>query len=613
VVAPAPTLPASLIQPPDMAIIIGCVGRNELIATSLKQAQKWIASAFPCEVFSYYQDDHTFIGVGGAAIACTGDYVAVVDARFSPEHVIDLFLRYGEACVDQLEGSYSFVIWNRSLKKLLLAVDQMGARPMYYSHNSDCFLFCSQFDGVLATLDVQPVFNPDCISEYVSRNVDATLTYVNGIHRLAAAGYFYFGISEEIRVRKASGFAYRKIDAPETNTGWVTAYRETLRQAITDALLTDVTVGVTLSGGLDSSAIACILAETLAGVGQTLHCFCATVPEGFPDSITDERIYMQAVAEKYPNIKLHFIDVPEAGIFDGLDEAIKTEPTFPNIFHYHDRAILEAAKACGVQQLYTGYGGDYFASWQGDSIAFAYWKKQHYRSAFRLLKQRAQAEGISLQRSFYSNIIRRSNAFKWLRSILKRSNACSLEPSNVLNCKLNDLPERERELLDHKAHVASIIRDGSMGRIVSGINATAARYGIQFTFPALDLNLLSFLAAMPPELFVIDGRRRGMIRKAMRGIVPDLILDRNDKQPYSPGCHHRFKGNQTTIHELLYPESPQPYEQFISLQPLRDYHHHWLSGTTSKYVSGSDIRFMQWMTILLILRCKLGKDLLYDV
>ncbi|MGN7787621.1 asparagine synthase-related protein [Niabella sp. 22666] len=596
-----------------MAIIIGCVGRNELIATSLKQAQKWIASAFPCEVFSYYQDDHTFIGVAGATIACSGDYVAVVDARFSPEHVIDLFLRHGEACVDQLEGSYSFVIWNRSLRKLLLAVDQMGARPMYYSDNCDCFWFCSQFDGVLATLGVQPVFNPDCIPEYVSRNVDATLTYVKGIHRLTAAGYFYFDISEKIRVRKASEFAYRKVDVPMTNTGWVTAYQGTLRQAITNALLPDVMVGVTLSGGLDSSAIACILAEALARVGKTLHCFCATVPEGFPDSITDERLYMQAVAEKYPNIKLHFIDVPEAGIFDGLDEAIKTEPTFPNIFHYHDRAILEAAKACGVQQLYTGYGGDYFASWRGDSVAFAYWKKRTYRRSFRLLKQRAQAEGISLQHSFYHDIIRRSNAFKWLRSRLKRNNTCSLEPFNVLNCKLSDLPGCEREGLDHKAHVASIIRDGSMGRIVSGINATAARYSIQFAFPALDLNLLSFLAAMPPELFVIDGRRRGMIRKAMRGIVPDLILDRNDKQPYSPGFHHRFKGSQTTIQELLYPESPQPYEQFISLQPLRDYHHHWLSGTTSKYVSGSDIRFMQWMTILLILRSKLGKELSYDV
>ncbi|MCH5717891.1 asparagine synthase-related protein [Niabella hibiscisoli] len=161
--------------------------------------------------------------------------------------------------------------------------------------------------------------------------------------------------------------------------------------------------------------------------------------------------------------------------------------------------------------------------------------------------------------------------------------------------------------------MASIIHNGSMGRIISGINAAAARYGMQFTFPALDINLLSLLAAMPPELFVIDGKRRGMIRKAMRGIVPDLILDRNDKQPYSPGFHHRFKNSRQTIHELLYPESSQPFEQFFKLQPLRDYYHHWMSGTTSKYTSGSDIRFMQWMTILFILRSKLGHELLYDI
>ncbi|WP_162817829.1 asparagine synthase-related protein [Niabella yanshanensis] len=596
-----------------MAIVIGSVGKNEMAAASLKRAQEWVASAFPCEVLSYYQDEHTFIGVAGGVISCTGDYVAVVDAHFSPEHVIDLYRQYGEACVDQLEGSYSFVIWNRSLKKLLLAVDQMGARPMYYSDNEDCFLFGSQFDGVLAALDIQPVFNPDCIWEYIRRNIDATLTYANGIHRLTAAGYFYFGINEKIRVRQASGFAYRKVDAPRTDAGWVTAYQEALRDAVTDTLLPDITIGVTLSGGLDSSAIACILAKQLARAGRTLHCFCATVPEDFPDSITDERIYMQAVADKYPNIKLHFIDIPDTGIFDGLDEAIKTEPTLPNIFHYHDRAILEAAKACGVKQLYTGYGGDYFASWSGDSVAFAYWQKQRYRKAFRLLRQRACAEGISLRRSFYRNIVRRSNTLKWLQGRLRERKIHSLEPSKVLTWKLKGVTEGEIARLDHKKQMALIIRNGSMGRIISGIHAAAARYGIEFRFPALDLNLLSLLAAMPLELFVMDGKRRGMIRKAMRGVVPDLVLDRNDKQAYSPGYHHRFKNSQQTICELLYPETPQPYGQFLNLQPLRDYYHQWLSGTTSQYVPGSDIRFMQWMTILLILRGKLGHELLYDI
>ncbi|MCH5717890.1 asparagine synthase-related protein [Niabella hibiscisoli] len=404
-----------------MAIIIGSVGKNEITAVSLKRAQKWIASAFPCEVLSYYQDDHTFIGVAGATISYSEDYVAVVDAHFGPEHVINLYLRYGEACVDQLEGSYSFVIWNRSSGKLLLAVDQMGARPMYYNDTGSHFVFCSQFDGVLAALDVQAVFNPDCMQEYASRNIDATLTYVKGIYRLTAAGYFYFSINEEIEVRKSSGFVYRKVDAPLTDAGWVTAYREVFTKAVTEALLPDVTVGITLSGGLDSSAIACLLAEELASTGQALHCFCATVPESFPGPITDERLYMQAVAEQYPNIKLHFIDIPEADIFDGLDEAIKTEPTMPNVFHYHDRAILEAAKACGVKQLYTGYGGDYFASWSGDSVAFAYWQKACYRKSFRLVKQRAHAEGISFRSSFYRNIIRRSNTFKWVRGMLQKN------------------------------------------------------------------------------------------------------------------------------------------------------------------------------------------------
>lgn len=611
--APALTLSPSLFRSRDMAIVVGSVGRNEMVAASLKQAQEWIAVAFPDEVFSYYQDDHTFIGVVGAAIACTLDCVAVVDGHFSPEQVIDLYLRHGEACVDQLEGSYSFAIWNRSLRKLLLAVDQMGTRPMYYSNNGDCFVFGSQFDGVLAASDVKSVFNPDCIQEYLSRNVDATLTCVNGIHRLTAAGYCYFGINEEIRVLKASGFAYRKMDVPLTDTGWVTAYQEVLRQAVTNALLPDVRVGITLSGGLDSSAIACILAEALARAGQTLHCFCATVPEGFPDSITDERIYMQAVAAKYPNIKLHFIDIPEASVFDGLDRAIKTAPIFPNVFHYHDRAILEAAQACGVKQLYTGYGGDYFASWPGDNVAFSYWQKAHYRKSFSLLKQRAHAEEISLPRSFYRNIIRRSNTFKWVRGRLRRRSIRSLDPSNVLAHELKVMPEGEIVRLHPKKHMASIIRNGSMGRIISGINATAARYGVQFAFPALDPNLLSFLAAMPPELFVIDGKRRGMIRKAMRGTVPDLVLDRNDKQPYSPGFHHRFKRNQKTIHELLYPQTPQPYGRLIKLQPLRDYYHHWLSGATSQYAPGSDIRFMQWMTILFILRRKPGEELLCEI
>lgn len=565
-----------------------------------------VGKFFPAQKIASYEDANGIIESVGKPIYKKYEYVIAADAGFDSQLILQAYLAWGEACVNHLEGSFAFVIWNRVAGEIFIGIDALGSRPLYYHDSDDRFVFCSEFDCVLATFNRQPEFNFQCLNEALTRNFDASLTYVRGIRRLIASSYLRFFVRDSAAACRSVGFTYQSVAGYYTDVEWIAGFQHRLRQAVTRSLAPGITVGVSLSGGLDSSAIACILAAQLAKVGQPLHCFCAVLPKAFPDRYKDERAYMQAIAGAYPNIILHYVDIPDTGFFEGLTEAMATEPTFPNIFQYHDRAILRAAALQGVQVLYSGYGGDHFASWSGATVISRWWGKGRFRKLFRLLALRADVENINIPKAFFRYVIGNNTFYRKIRSMIKNERAGSLPPHRVIGKKQQSLFYRDIYASARKDYVASIIRDGSLGRVLSCLNARAGRYGVDFAFPFLDTDFLSFLAAAPSGLFVADGRSRGFIRKAMRDVVPDIVLNRTDKQPYSPGYSFRFKRDNAIVHQLLYPPVPQSYERFINMALLRKYYQRWLPGTTAKKGGLGDIQFMQWMTILYLLHDQLG-------
>ncbi len=583
-----------------MSAVLGWLNKAGSPCVHRQQADDWIRSFLPGADVSSYEDERFCVQAVGSAILQREEFVIVADISCNLDSILDAYISCSNDYRRFSQDHVVVVIWNRATGEIFAGVDGMGSRPFYFHDSKDGFVFSSQFDGVLSIFTGPAFFNPDCIIETLSRNFDASLTAVKGVYRLIAGHYLHLGSGGPAIPRRAA-CPVVSLKSKGTSLNWVDRYRKELELAVTKHLLPEATIGISLSGGLDSSAIAGILATQLAKEGRTLHCFGAVLPPDFPEGLPDERVYMEALATQHPNIKLHFIDIPNTGFFESLPDAMLTEPGFPNIFQYHDRAILQAAAEQGVQVIYSGYGGDYWASWSGSTVIYELFCKGEVRKAMQLLKERSHADQVNRGYAFFRHILQHSPLCKGVLQLLKNKRSVFPGATGILKHRARTFAYYKQQRTGRQNYITEIIGNGSIGRVMSCCNALAARKGMRFIFPLLDMQLLSFLSAVPLDLFVLNGHPRGFIRQAIKDLVPQIIVNRTDKQPYSPGYDYRFRRDTGIITRLLYPGGPQGYEQWVNLAPLRAYYRKWIGQSAQQATSAGNIRFMQWMNILYVL------------
>ena len=175
------------------------------------------------------------------------------------ETVIHLFEEYGPDCVTRLRGMYAFAIWDRRNRKLFVARDRLGIKPLYYCYQNGTFLFGSEIKTILAYPGSKAEFNRGTLAEYLSFGyISSSDTMYAGIQKLPPGHTLEVG--EDGRLRSARYWDLSvNADADEKPRHYyVDGYRDLLEQCVSSHLMSDVPLGVFLSGGLDSSAVAAL-------------------------------------------------------------------------------------------------------------------------------------------------------------------------------------------------------------------------------------------------------------------------------------------------------------------------------------------------------------------
>ncbi len=232
------------------------------------------------------------------------------DSRCDTETVLHAFLEWDLACFSKLRGMFAAALWTESRRRLVLARDRMGIKPLYYSEHAGEIYFGSEVKAILLHPEIDRRIDPRGLNHYLSLNyVPGPFTLVEGIRKLPPGNFL------EWREGAASIEPYWKLEFAPQRIDWDAAKQELdalLRSAVREHLLSDVPLGVWASGGLDSTTI--------------LHYAAQEVPKLKTFSISfrgrkfDETPYFREVAQFYGTEHREFDLNPEVDIQNALEQ-----------------------------------------------------------------------------------------------------------------------------------------------------------------------------------------------------------------------------------------------------------------------------------------------------
>src|SRR6266852_3800169 len=267
------------------------------------------------------------------------------------ETIVHLYEQYGGDCVQHLRGMFAFAIWDREKRSLFVARDRLGIKPFYYRLTSESFLFGSEIKVILAHGGVRPEFHfaalPECLAfGYLSGEE----TFYDGISKLLPGHRLELSESGEVKIER-----YWDLDVSNTGPArdegyYVATYREMLEQAVGSHLMSDVPLGVFLSGGVDSSAVAALMTKIRKAPIETFSV-------GYAEQTYSELPYARTVA-KHLNSVHHEVLVSEKDFFDALQRLIwhEDEPiVWPSSVSLYFVAKLARER---VTVVLTGEGAD---------------------------------------------------------------------------------------------------------------------------------------------------------------------------------------------------------------------------------------------------------------
>src|SRR5271167_2744750 len=267
------------------------------------------------------------------------------------ETVIHLFEEYGEDCVQHLRGMFAFAIWNRNTKTLFIARDRLGIKPLYYKLTADRLLFGSEIKALLAHGDIRPEFNRATLPEYLAFGyLSGEETFYAEIRKLLPGHTMTIGPEGKPEIRRYWDLDASKAHKSRDKSYYVQSYRELLEGAVRSHLMSDVPLGVFLSGGVDSSAVAALMTKIRREPVETFSV-------GYAEQTYSELPFARAVSDHIPS-QHHEVFVSERDFFGALPHLIwhEDEPiVWPSSVSLYFVARLARES---VTVVLTGEGAD---------------------------------------------------------------------------------------------------------------------------------------------------------------------------------------------------------------------------------------------------------------
>jgi asparagine synthase (glutamine-hydrolysing) len=468
----------------------------------------------------------------------TAEPTSLPDAFF----VMACYRRYGEQFAEKLNGDFALALFDRDKQQMLLARDVMGVRPLYYWVSGDTFIAASEIKAILAHPGIEPQPDEDALADRLVGGDpnELRLTLFRGVRRVLPG---HTVIVEPNRIRE---FQHWDFDPTrQVRCGSVAEYADGLRglfeQAVRRRLRSPGPVGVTVSGGLDSSAILC-QAAILVRAGEPIpaaYGFSQLYLECTP---ADERGYLSDI-ELERGLAIRRLTASPMRYLADMDRIRTVEwPLLPSSSFLD---LLATARNSSCTTMLSGYFGDQILAsdarlyellgsfrWLGARKALNAFYRSYTDSNPNVLRQ-------ELLRAFIRDFVpdQLMKPFRRVRRMISQDHSPGWYSRRVRDIAYRRSQQQRRpagpfaskqsELCYVEAHAAHITRMMELS------NKLAASYGQEMAYPFADRDLIAFVMAIPGEIVTWKGVYKGLYREAMRGILPERIRLRYCKADFT--------------------------------------------------------------------------------
>lgn len=451
------------------------------------------------------------------------------------EVLVHAYEEYGRECLNRLRGMFAFGVWDGRSRTLLLARDRLGKKPLVYYHDQDRFIFASEVKAILAEWSVSIEPDPIAIDQYLALGyVPAPRTAFKGIRKLPPGHWL------EVREGEVAIGRYWKLHyTPKRVISFQEAtaeFRWRFAEAVRLRLVSDVPIGAFLSGGVDSSAV-------VAAMAKAMNRPVRTFSVGFADAAFDERPFARLVAERFRTDHTDLVvNAPVADILPNIawfyDEPFGDSSSVPSyaiaqVTRQHVTVVLNGD---GGDENFAGYDryvlnhlahyGDLLPSGLRRNIAdLTHLLPRSWRrwSPMKKLNRMVEMMAQTPERRF----ARWSEHFQpyerqalYTDDFLATLEGHDPEQLFIDRFQQSDAADWTDASLD--VDISLYLPDDLL---VKMDRATMA-HSLEARSPFLDHELMEFVASLPLKMKLFGREKKRLLRYALRGTIPDSILDR---------------------------------------------------------------------------------------
>ena len=462
------------------------------------------------------------------------------------EVVLHAFVRWGVESFAMLNGMFAMALWDARSQTLHLARDRFGIKPLYYGVLESGLVFGSEIKAILASGRVRPEIDWEALHEYLYYgNALGAHTLFKGIRKLEPGHHL------ALTRRGLTIAPYWSVENVVPVRDGVDRATATVRQRLTDAvrrhLVSDVPVGVFLSGGIDSSAITALASRFYDGRLKTFSV-------GFDfDGGVDELPKALAVARQFATDH-HELHVAGADVPAVIERLVRChdEP-------FGDAANIPLYLLCeqlrgSIKVVLQGDGGDEMFGGYRRYNMVSYERLWRWASgpALALSLMAPRRPTYYRARRFLTAMRQRDRAMR--TALLLTPETLETHPTSVLSAEVRTLVERfdpfarYRELAGRLAHLDPVQQllytDTAIllpDTFLEKVDKSTMAHSIEVRVPFLDAELSSYAMGLPSSMKVGRGRKKRILRRALRGLVPGSILDA-PKRGFSVPVDHWMGG-----------------------------------------------------------------------
>lgn len=474
----------------------------------------------------------------------------VFASKGDSEVIVHAYEEYGESCVDHFNGMFAFALWDTRGRRLILARDRLGIKPLYYCADDRRIVFGSELKAIIADPEVPRSIDPAALDQFLTLEyIPGPCTIFQGVHKLPPGHWLTFQ-EGALRLTQYWDVALKTVPGDEATC------TEMLIDLIDDAvrlrLVSDVPLGAFLSGGIDSGTVVASMSGAPAHEIRTFSI-------GFDDATYNELPYARAIADRFGTEHCEEILQPDIaalaeGLVGRLDEPFGDFSIFPTylVSQLASKSVKVVLSGDGGDEIFGGYDA-YLAQWlDGFYHHTPAWLRQKTlpslldqvrpqptkKGALNKIKRFVEGGALpeSLQHARWMMFMNPGDKARLYRpelyEALNGDTADSVLERYFERAAGAD-PLIQQQYVDVKTYLAD--------DILTKVDRMSMAASIEARVPLLDHRLVEFALSLPSHMKLQRGKTKVILRKAMRDRLPEAVLSK-PKQGFSIPLKHWLCG-----------------------------------------------------------------------